>query len=86
MTGLLVPPRQPEQLAAALLRFLDGKRLSVTMGMAARARVEKEFSWPRAAERVAAVYRRLIDEQRQRDMRLPRRLLPQRSEAIYGAD
>jgi hypothetical protein len=54
--------------------------------MAARARVEKEFSWPRAAERVAAVYRQLIDEQRQRDMRLPRRLLPQRSEVIYGAD
>ncbi len=86
MTGLLVPPRAPEQLAAALLRFLDEKRLSATLGMAARAHVEKQFSWPRVAERVAAVYRALLAEQPRPAVRLPRRQATQPGKAIHGAD
>ena len=86
LTGLLVPPRAPEQLAAALRRFLDEKRLAVTMGMAARARVEKQFSWPRVAERVAAVYRGLMAEQPRPAVRLPHHPSAQPGEAVYGAD
>jgi glycosyltransferase involved in cell wall biosynthesis len=39
-TGLLVPPRTPAALAAALERMLGDDRLRKEMGMAGRARVE----------------------------------------------
>ena len=40
-TGLLVPPRTPAALAAALERLLDDDRMRKEMGMAGRARVEE---------------------------------------------
>jgi phosphatidylinositol alpha-1,6-mannosyltransferase len=40
-TGVLVPPRAPAALAAALERMLDDDRMRKEMGMAGRARVEE---------------------------------------------
>jgi len=42
--GLLVPPRDPAALAAALIRLLGDATLRRRMGAAARARVERDFS------------------------------------------
>lgn len=55
-TGLLVPPRDPGALAAALARLLSAPELRATMGRAARARVESHFTWPRVALRTARLY------------------------------
>lgn len=42
--GVLVPPRAPDALAAAILQLLHGRETRATFGRAARARVERQFS------------------------------------------
>lgn len=64
VTGALVPPRDPPALAGALARILgdaDGRR---RMGAAARARVEREFTWTMTARRTAVLYETLLVESR----------------------
>jgi D-inositol-3-phosphate glycosyltransferase len=60
-TGFLVPPRDPEALAACLQRLLTRPELRARMGRAARARVERDFTWPTVATRTAALYQTLLD-------------------------
>ncbi|MFU8796179.1 MAG: glycosyltransferase family 4 protein [Dehalococcoidia bacterium] len=55
--GLLVPPAQPEALAAAIRRLLSNASLREKMGEAGRKRIESEFTWRRAAQRTVEVYR-----------------------------
>jgi glycogen synthase len=55
-TGLLVPPAQPEALAAAITRVLSSPDLARSMGQAGRGRVEAQFSWTSIAERTEQVY------------------------------
>jgi glycogen synthase len=61
-TGLLVPPAQPEALAAALGRVLGNPTLAREMGRAGRKRVEEKFSWASVAERTEQVYADAIAE------------------------
>ncbi|MCK4825792.1 glycosyltransferase, partial [bacterium] len=42
--GILVPPREPDALAKAIIIVLRGKEKGKTMGLAARKKVEQEFS------------------------------------------
>jgi glycosyltransferase involved in cell wall biosynthesis len=60
-TGFLVPPRDPEALAACLQRLLAQPELRARMGRAARARVERDFTWPTVATRTAALYQTLFE-------------------------
>ena len=53
--GLLVPPRQPRELAIAIDQLLRDPARRATMGDAGRARAE-EFSWPRVAAKVEEYY------------------------------
>jgi len=53
--GLLVPPREPRELAVAIDRLLRDPELSARMGAAGRARAE-EFSWPRVTAKVEDYY------------------------------
>jgi len=53
--GLLVPPRQPRELAAAIDTLLDDPALRASMGAAGRARAE-DFSWPRVTAKVEDYY------------------------------
>lgn len=55
-TGLLVPPRQPEALAAAILRLLDTPLLAEAMSHEARARVEREFDVTRMVADYETLY------------------------------
>lgn len=60
-TGSVVPPRNPDALAGAwatLLSLDDDARRA--LGAAGRARVEAEFSLPRVARAIEAVYARLL--------------------------
>lgn len=54
VTGLLVPERDPQALAAALARVLDDPDLRVSLAKAARDLVETEFDTRRQARLVAA--------------------------------
>jgi glycosyltransferase involved in cell wall biosynthesis len=58
-SGLLVPPGDPESLAAALRRLLEDPGLRQRLGAAARERVEQTFTPQVARQQVEAIYREL---------------------------
>jgi glycosyltransferase involved in cell wall biosynthesis len=60
VTGLLVPPGDPLQLAAALSRLCDRPNDRARLGAAARRRVEAEFAWPVLAAQTAECYERVL--------------------------
>ncbi len=57
-TGILVGEREPQAFAAAIASLLDNSPLRLQMGEAARLRASS-FTWTRAVERLAAIYRRV---------------------------
>ena len=56
-TALLVPPQEPEALAAALLTLLRDEAVGARLGCAGRARVAREFALDLMVERLAGLYR-----------------------------
>ena len=61
-TGLLVPPRDPAALAAAMQRMLDEPRLRRETARAGRTLVEAKFSARAKLDATEALYRRLVAE------------------------
>ena len=59
-TGLLVPPGEPEPLAAALNTLTRDPDRARAMGQAGRKRAVAEFGWPAIAAQVAALYAELV--------------------------
>jgi glycogen synthase len=59
-TGVLVPPGEPEALAAAVSALCGDPERAARFGAAGRRRVEAEFSWEHIAERTLAIYRDAI--------------------------
>lgn len=64
--GLLVPERDADALSAAIATLLRDPARAVALGTAARARVERELTWPQIAHRYLAVYREAIARHRAR--------------------
>lgn len=60
-TGFLVPPRDPQAMAAALDRLIADAELRRRLGAGARAKVEREFSWDVIVGRTVAVYRSCLE-------------------------
>ncbi len=60
--GLLVPPREPEALAAALLKLWDAPKLRDALGAKARQTVAGRYSWRAIADRYLACYRQAVEE------------------------
>lgn len=56
-TALIVPPEDPEALAAALERVLGDRELATSMGAASRAAVENRFTTRHLAARLAPIIR-----------------------------
>lgn len=61
-TGLLVPPRNPEALATAILRLLGNSELRTRMGHAGRERVLNHFTIQRMVKRTEQLYQELMIE------------------------
>ena len=60
-TGVLVPPRNPQALAHAILELIDaGPAKRKELGMAARRRIESEFSLPKIALRYENLYQECL--------------------------
>jgi phosphatidyl-myo-inositol alpha-mannosyltransferase len=57
--GLLVPPQNPEALAAAVGSLLDAPGDAAALGVRARARAEA-YAWPRVAARIERIYERVL--------------------------
>lgn len=61
VTGLVVSPTDPRDIAAAVLRLLKDRRLAQTFGAYGRRRVLREFTWERVADSVGKLNARLSD-------------------------
>jgi glycosyltransferase involved in cell wall biosynthesis len=59
-TGLLVPERDSEALAAAIVRLISDPPLRRTLGTAGRESAASRFSWERTAQRFEAAYDRAL--------------------------
>jgi glycosyltransferase involved in cell wall biosynthesis len=62
VSGLTVPPRDPEALAAAILRLLNAPAEAATLAASARGAVERRFSVETMVDRTLLLYRRLLRE------------------------
>jgi glycosyltransferase involved in cell wall biosynthesis len=60
-TGILVEPRDPHGLAAAIARLVKDPQLRQGLGRAARDRVESEYGHDKTAAALQALYRELAD-------------------------
>jgi glycosyltransferase involved in cell wall biosynthesis len=60
-TGLVVPPRDPQALAAAIIRLARDPELRERFGRAARERVVSQFSLDACVTKYSALYRGLLD-------------------------
>ncbi len=60
VTGLLVPPENPDVLAEAILLLLRNKDKAREMGERARSFIQKEFSAERMVEETIKVYREMV--------------------------
>jgi D-inositol-3-phosphate glycosyltransferase len=65
-TGILVPPRSPAALAAALRCLLADPNRRAALGAAGRRRAKSEFGWGIVAKRTAALYAAVYREARGR--------------------
>lgn len=60
LTGLLVPPGDPEDLSRALARLVDDPALRRELGREGRSRFMEQFEASRACERYRGLYRELL--------------------------
>lgn len=59
--ALLVPPRDPEAIRAALRRLLMDAELRERLGAAARRRLERRFAWDAVARQYEALYAEIAE-------------------------
>ncbi|MDQ3769753.1 MAG: glycosyltransferase, partial [Actinomycetota bacterium] len=85
LTGVHVPPRDPERLAAALRRLLDDPDRRRTMGAAGVSRVRKLYTWERVAAATEEVYAGLVPRSRRRRTRGDERRLQRTQPAVLSA-
>lgn len=55
--GIIVPPKNPEALANAIIRLLQDEDMAKKMGKNGRRLVEKKYTWKRVAEMTEKVYK-----------------------------
>ena len=68
-TGILVPPKDPDRLAQAIVRMMQDRALAASMAEAGYARVTERFTVERMVEETLAVYERLDGSARAADRR-----------------
>jgi glycosyltransferase involved in cell wall biosynthesis len=61
-TGLLVPVRDPEAIAGALLALLTNRQRAARMGRAAFERARELFGWDRFVKTLEEVYDRVLEQ------------------------
>jgi glycosyltransferase involved in cell wall biosynthesis len=61
-TGILVPPKDPEALANAMIELIKNKKLREEMGREGRKRVEKEFTIEKTAKKYIKEYKNILEK------------------------
>lgn len=70
VTGLVVPPRNPDALAAAIRRILDDRAFGARLGAAGGRLVRDRFSAERMVARIELLYRETLDVTRYGERRV----------------
>ena len=65
-TGILVPPKDPDKLAQAIIRLAGDADLREKMGKAGYKFVKQRYSWERSLDMMCHLYERLINEKSSR--------------------
>jgi glycosyltransferase involved in cell wall biosynthesis len=60
--GLLVPPAEPAALANAIGLLLDNPEYASSLGRKGYRRIQRHFTWDKAAQKTAAAYREAIHD------------------------
>ena len=60
VTGILLPPHNPDLLASAIIELLQNPSLRTQLGAAARKQMEEEYSASRVTSDYLAVYQAVI--------------------------
>ena len=58
--GLIIPPRDPDSLAAAIIKILSSVDLQIEMGENGRRLVKARYTWKTIAEMTEKVYNELV--------------------------
>jgi glycosyltransferase involved in cell wall biosynthesis len=61
--GRVVPMRDADRLAGALVEIVSNVELQRSMGVYNRRRIEEEFDWSRSLDRMESVYERVLSQQ-----------------------
>ena len=61
VTGFVVPPRDPEALAEAIVKLLKDEKLRKQMGENAYKKLKRDLSWDKIAEKTIEVYEKAIE-------------------------
>jgi len=64
VSGLLVDPTSPSEIAEAILKFLDDDDYRLRLGAQARERALREFTWPHLAGQMLTAYERSLKERK----------------------
>jgi len=59
-SGFLVPPRSPDSIADAIMKFVNNRELTQNMGNYAKHLSETRFSWATVAKKLLAAYTRYL--------------------------
>ena len=62
VTGFIVPPKNPEALADAIVKLLKDEKLRKQMGENAYKKLKTDLSWDKIAEKTIEVYKKAINE------------------------
>jgi glycosyltransferase involved in cell wall biosynthesis len=68
VTGLLVPPRDPDALGQAIGHFLEQPALGIKFGLAGRERVNKRFALRQMTQATENLYERLTKRSREKSL------------------
>lgn len=60
VTGFIVPPKNPEELAKAMLRILQDDKLTAQMGSRAKQRMQEKFPYQKIIGNIQEVYEELL--------------------------
>ena len=61
VNGIIIPPNDPDALAAAIERLYRDRALAAKMGASGRERVVENFTWEHFRERLLAAYARAVE-------------------------
>ncbi len=60
INGILIPPKNPEKLANALLKLLNDENLRRNMGKNGRNYIERKFTWDKIAKNIVRSYNEAV--------------------------